>query len=137
MDLVDEQHIARLEVGQDRGEVALALEHRAGGLAQAHAEFGGEDVGERGLTEAGRPEDEHVIERLATAPSGIDEDPELLLDGGLTDIVREAPRPYGAIERLVLSDALRVDQPLVHASTLVMIRNDRRCRTRRTAAPVG
>ena len=29
VDLVDEQHIARLEVGEHRGEIAGALEHRA------------------------------------------------------------------------------------------------------------
>jgi hypothetical protein len=28
MDLIDEQHIARLQVGQERGQVAGALEHR-------------------------------------------------------------------------------------------------------------
>ena len=137
MDLVNEQHISRLQVGQDRGEVTLSLEHGAGCLTQIHAKFGGEDVGEGGLTEAGRPEDEHMIERLTAAACGIDEDPELLLDGRLTHIVRKAPRAYGAIKCLVLPDALRVDQSLVHAPTLVMIRNDRRFRRQRTAAPVG
>ena len=30
MDLVDEQHVPRVEVGQDAGEVARFLEHRSG-----------------------------------------------------------------------------------------------------------
>ena len=33
VDLVDEQHVVRFEVGQDGGQVAGALEHRAGGLS--------------------------------------------------------------------------------------------------------
>ena len=44
MDLVDEQHVARLQVGQQRREIAGPLEHRTGGLAQVHAEFVGHDV---------------------------------------------------------------------------------------------
>ena len=35
VDFVDEQHVARLQVGQDRGEVAGALDHRPGGGAEA------------------------------------------------------------------------------------------------------
>jgi hypothetical protein len=37
MDLVDEQHVVRLQVGQQRREVAGLFDHRAGGLAQADA----------------------------------------------------------------------------------------------------
>ena len=65
MDLIDEQHIARLQVGQQRGQVAGPLEHRTGGLAQIDAQLGGDDVGQRRLAQARWPEDQHVIERLA------------------------------------------------------------------------
>ena len=65
MDLVDEQHVLRLEVGEHRGEVARALEHRAGGLAQVDAELARDDVRERGLAQARRAEQQHVVERLA------------------------------------------------------------------------
>ena len=40
VDLVDEQHVVRLEGGQHRREVALALEHRAAGDVEAHAQLG-------------------------------------------------------------------------------------------------
>ena len=39
MDLVDEQHVARLQVGEQGRQVAGPLEHRPGGLAQVHAQF--------------------------------------------------------------------------------------------------
>ena len=67
VDLVDEQHVLRLEVGEQRGEVARALEHRARGLAQVDAELLGDDVRERGLAQARRAEQQHVVERLAAA----------------------------------------------------------------------
>ena len=58
MDLVDEQHIARLQIGEDRREIAGPLEHRARGLAQVDAELGGDDVRQRRLAEARRAEDQ-------------------------------------------------------------------------------
>ena len=51
VDLIDEEHIARLQVGQDGREIPGALQHGAGGLAQADAELRGDDVGERRLAE--------------------------------------------------------------------------------------
>ena len=39
-------------------EIAGPLEHRTGSLAQVHAELARQDVGERGLAEPGRPEDQ-------------------------------------------------------------------------------
>ena len=67
VDLVDEEDAARLERGQEAGDVGLALERRAGGLDHRHPQLGGDDVGERGLAEAGRPGEQDVVERLAAA----------------------------------------------------------------------
>ena len=70
VDLVDEQHVARLEVREQRREIARPLEHRTRGLVQGHAELVRDDVRERGLAEAGRPEEQRVVERLAAAARG-------------------------------------------------------------------
>ena len=103
VDLVHEQHIARLQIGQDRGQVARPLEHRARSLAQADAEFVRDDVRERRLAEARRAEDQYVIERLAAAARRLDEDAHLLLHGGLPDVLGQLPRPHRAFECLVLT----------------------------------
>ena len=65
VDLVDEQHVARLERGQDRGEVALALERRPGDRADPGAELLADDVREARLAEPGRACEQHVVERLS------------------------------------------------------------------------
>jgi hypothetical protein len=44
MDLVDEEDRPRLERGEQRGDVALSLERRAGGLHERHVELGGDDL---------------------------------------------------------------------------------------------
>ena len=65
VDLVDEEHGARLERGEERGDVALALERRAGRLDERHVELVRDDLRERGLAEPGRAGEQHVVERLA------------------------------------------------------------------------
>ncbi len=84
-----------------RGQVARALEHRPGGLAQVHAHLGGDDVRQRGLAQAGRAEQQHVVERLAALARGGDEDLELLADASpvrrsrraASDAARARPPP--------------------------------------------
>src|SRR5206468_32482 len=87
VDLVDEEDGSRLQRREEGRDVALSLERRARGLCEGHAELGGDDLGERGLAEAGRAGEEDVVERLAAAACGLDEDRELLHDLGLADEV--------------------------------------------------
>ena len=65
VDFVDEQDLARLECREQRREVAGALDDRAGGGLDRDLELGGDHVGQAGLADAGRSEQEHVVERLA------------------------------------------------------------------------
>ena len=52
VDLVDEQHAAVVEVGEDRGEVAGPFERGTARGLHARAHLGRDDAGERGLAEA-------------------------------------------------------------------------------------
>ena len=74
MDLVHEEHRPRLERGEERGDVALALERRARRLDERDLEFGGHDLRQRGLAEPGRAGEQDVVERLAAAGGGRDRD---------------------------------------------------------------
>src|SRR6202000_2299944 len=103
MNLIDEQHITRLQVGENRGDIGRALQHRAGGLAQAHSQLAGEDVGQGGFSQTRRSEDQHVIERLAPLSRSSDEDLELCLYGGLPDVLTEASGADSALDNLVLA----------------------------------
>src|SRR5690606_36085620 len=87
------------------------------GLLQVHAELVRNDVRERRLAETGRSEEERVIERFAALTRGRDEDRHLLLDARLADVVREAARTHGAVERLVLVRRGRrhYSRPFAHA----------------------
>ena len=69
VDLVDEQHVAVFEIGEQRGEVAGLGDHRAGGRAEIHAELARHDLRERRLAEARGPREQHMVERLAPSPA--------------------------------------------------------------------
>ena len=67
VDLVDEQDVAFLQIGEQRGEIARLGDDRAGRGAKPDAELARDDLGQRGLAEPRRPEEQHMIHRLAAA----------------------------------------------------------------------
>ena len=69
VDLVDEQHVALLQLGEDGRQVAGPLESRAGRDVQVHAHLGGDDAGQRRLAEPRRAGEQQVVGGLP-APAG-------------------------------------------------------------------
>ena len=65
MDFVDEQDVARLQIGELRGEIAGLGDHRPRGRAEIDAELARHDLRQRRLAEAGRADEQHMVERLA------------------------------------------------------------------------
>ena len=92
MDLVDEQDVAILEVGEQRGEVARLGDHRARGRAEADAHLAREDLGQRRLAEPRRAVEQHMVERFAAALRGVDEHPQVLPRRLLADELVEGLR---------------------------------------------
>ncbi len=78
MNFVDEEHVALFEIGELGGEIAGLGDDRAGGRAEIDAELAGDDLRQRRLAEAGRPDEQHMVERLAARLGGLDEDFEIL-----------------------------------------------------------
>ena len=90
VDFVEEEDLFGLEVGEDGGHVSLDLEGGAGGLLEGDVELVGDDGGEGGFAEAGRSEEEDVVEGFATGFGGFEGDGELLFGFGLADELGEA-----------------------------------------------
>jgi hypothetical protein len=61
-------------------------------VAEAHAQFLGDDLGERGLAEPRRPVQQHVVERFAARLRRLDEHPQILADLFLADEFVECER---------------------------------------------
>ena len=69
VDLVDEQHVTIFEIGEQRREISGLGDDRAGGGAEIDAELARHDLRERRLAEARRPDEQHMVERLAARPA--------------------------------------------------------------------
>ena len=65
MDFVDEQHVPGLQVGKDCRQIAGLGDHRTGRGAKAHPQLAGDDLGQGGLAQPGRPVEDRVIQGLA------------------------------------------------------------------------
>ena len=73
VDFVDEQDVALFEIGEEGCEIAGLGNHRPRRGAEIHAEFARHDLRERGLAEARRAHEQHVIERFVARARGLDE----------------------------------------------------------------
>ena len=98
VDLIDEEHAPRLKSSQKRRDVSLALEGRPGGLHEGHIQLGGDDLGERGLAQAGRTGEQQMVERLAAGRGGLDRHGQLLAQDRLPDEVLERARAQRTIQ---------------------------------------
>ncbi len=113
VDLVDEENVIVREVGQDSGQVSLALQRRSRGDVDLRAELVGDDVGERGLAQARRAAEEDVIERLLAPCRRFDEDLEVLDQRALPDHLREVARAQRQVEARVVAQSGGSDRAVV------------------------
>ncbi len=135
MDLVDEEDVVALEVGQQRGQVLGLFQHRARGLAQVHTEFVGDDVRQRGLAQARRAEQQHVVQRLAALLRRADEDLQLLARLGLAHVLAQALGPQRALHGLFgRGDGRGGDDALGRGDEIVGLYRHARISRGRTAA---
>ena len=106
VDLVYEQHVALVEVGQYAGQIAGALYGRAGGDADVVSHLRGDDAGQRGLAQTGRAVEQYVIQRLMAGQRRLHVYRQAVLDLLLPEILGQRVRPERAL-RLVLAAQTR------------------------------
>src|SRR2546425_9982201 len=85
MDLIDEQYVTGLQVGQDAHQVAAALQRRPGGRDDVRAHLVSDHVRQRRLAQPGGPVQQDVVARLGALFGGLDADPQAFHDLGLAD----------------------------------------------------
>ena len=115
VDLVDEQHVAVFEVGQQRGQVAGLGDHRARGGAEADAQLARHDLGQRGLAEARRAGEQHVVERLAARLGRLDEDAQVGARLLLADELGQDLRPERLLHDVSVALGPRNEAIIGHA----------------------
>ena len=103
VDLVEEEDLALLEGGEDRGEVAGVLDGGAAGDADRGAHLGRDDHREGGLAEAGGAGEQHVVGGGAARAGGLQHQVELLADLLLADELVQVLGAQGGLDGLVLA----------------------------------
>ena len=143
MDLVDEQHVALVELGEDRRQVARPLERRSRRDVQMHAHLGGDDARQRGLAQPWRPGEQHVVDRLVAAAGRAEHDVEVLLELRLADELGEMLRSQARFDRgLGVVVERRIDELVTHdvlrvASARRGASSPHRCRRAARVTPRG
>ncbi len=99
----------RLEVREDRREVAGALDGGTRRRVETDAHLERDDPRERRLAEARRAVQQQMVDGLGTGTGGGDRDREVLLHALLADVVLERRRADGDVEDAVLFGRERRD----------------------------
>ena len=100
VDLVDEQHVARFEIGEQRGQVACLGDHRPGGRTETDTHLATEDLRQRGLAKTRRAREQHMVKRIAPIARGRDEYFQVGLGGRLPREIVERGRPQRTVDCL-------------------------------------
>jgi hypothetical protein len=93
VDLVDEQHLALGEAGEQRGQVAGPLDRRPAGHPDRRPELGRDDHGEAGLAQPGRSGEQDVVGWPPPAQCRFQHQLQLLAHLRLPDELGERLRP--------------------------------------------
>ena len=100
MNLVDEQHIAVLELRENRRQITCSFEGRTRRDLEIGAHLGGDDVGERGFSETGRTGEKQMVGGFTTTSRGTEHDPQMPFQLGLADELRQGLGPQsGFVEQ--------------------------------------
>ena len=102
MDLVHEQDVALVQIGENAHEVAAALERRAGGGDDGRGHLVGEDRREGGLAQPGRPGEQDMIEGLCALPRRLHRDAQALHRRALPHVLVEPLRAELPLELRLL-----------------------------------
>ncbi len=102
MDLIDEQDVALIDVGEDGGEIAGSLDGWAAGGVDIHAQLAGDDVGERGLAQAGGPVKQDVVRRFLALVGSREQDGEVVLDLRLADVLVKLARAQRRLDGVLV-----------------------------------
>ena len=100
MDLVDEEDVARLEAGQDGGQVAGFFDNRPRGDPDVGAHLVGDDIGQGGLAQPRKAVEKHMVQGLAAVLGGLDGDLQIALELVLADVLGQRPGADGQISGL-------------------------------------
>jgi hypothetical protein len=113
---IEEEDFLGFQRGEDRGEVAFALEKGSGAGFDGDVEFVGDDLREGGLAESGGTVEQDVIESFAAGACGLDGDLDVFFDALLADVFIEPLGADAGFDAGIFVDGLAGDNAIGLAS---------------------
>ena len=113
MYLVDKQHVAGVQIRQQRGKVAGLFDCWAGGDANVHSKLVCNNCSQRCFTQPGRPVQQNVVERFLAQPCSLNENRKIFLGFFLTDVLAQAARAQRVFHIGVLRGKIRAGDPVL------------------------
>ena len=101
MDLIDEENIPGVQVGQQCRQVAGLFNGRAGGDADACPHLVGDDTGQCGLAKTRRAVKQHMVQRFAAPPGRLNVDGEISFGLLLAGVVPKKLGPQADFRRVL------------------------------------
>ena len=120
VDLVDEQHVALVEAGEDGGQVAGPLQGRTRGDVQPGPHLDGHDGGQGGLAQTRRTGEQQVVDGLASPAGRLQDDGQVLLQLALAHELVEPPWSQATFVAQAV-DGQALDQSLVEGIVVALV----------------
>ena len=100
VDFIDKEHIVGLQRGKDSRQIARLIKHRTRCNLESYAQFVGDDVAQRGLTQSRRTMEERMVEWFATIFGSLNKDLEIFHHAILSAEIRKLQRAQRLLEFL-------------------------------------
>ena len=100
VDFIDKEHIVGLQRGKDSRQIARLIEHRTRCNLESYAQFVGNNIAQRGLTQSRRTMEERMVERFATIFGSLNKDLEIFHHAILSAEIRKLQRAQRLLEFL-------------------------------------
>ncbi|CAB4928104.1 unannotated protein [freshwater metagenome] len=114
VNLVEEEHLTRLEAGQHRSDITGMLKCRAGCDSQGSLELCSDDERKGGLAETRGPADEHMICGASSSARSLENETELRLHSLLAHEPVKVGRPKRPLDRNIFRVRLSIDDAFAH-----------------------
>ena len=122
VDLVNKEDVAVLEIGEQRGDVARPLKCWTRRHPDTGLELVGDDPRQGSLAKPRRACQKEMVDGLAAAAGGLDEDVQVLAQRGLADELAEAARPEGDLLGFLLGTGSGGEQLASHRDVASSLR---------------
>ena len=103
VDLIDEQHIAFVQLGEDTRQIPLLFNGGTAGGVQGASHGEGNDIGKGGFSQTRGPTEQEMVQSFRPSLGGLYKYLQVLLDLNLPRILLKGLRPQGRFEELVFT----------------------------------